>query len=86
MYVGVHKTNPDIFDGYIGCGIYRQSDAVNKNSIFHKAVKKHGYSNFKRTTIQIFDNSEIGYQQALSLERDIVNSTFLKSKNVYNIA
>ena len=25
FYIGVHKTNPDVFDGYIGNGIYRQS-------------------------------------------------------------
>ena len=25
LYIGVHKTNPDVFDGYIGNGIYRQS-------------------------------------------------------------
>jgi hypothetical protein len=25
IYVGVHKTeNPEIFDGYIGCGVYIQ--------------------------------------------------------------
>ena len=23
FYFGVHKTNPDVFDGYIGGGIYR---------------------------------------------------------------
>jgi hypothetical protein len=23
FYIGVHRTNPDIFDGYIGDGIYR---------------------------------------------------------------
>lgn len=23
IYVGVHRTNPDIFDGYIGCGGFR---------------------------------------------------------------
>jgi hypothetical protein len=23
FYIGVHKTNPDVFDGYIGNGIYR---------------------------------------------------------------
>ena len=25
FYIGVHETNPDIFDGYIGNGIYRQN-------------------------------------------------------------
>lgn len=32
IYIGVHKTdNPDIFDGYIGCGVY-----INKASTFLK--------------------------------------------------
>ena len=53
FYIGVHKTNPDVFDGYIGCGIYRQADA-NEPYPFHRAVKKYGYENFKRTTIKIF--------------------------------
>ncbi|MGN0966104.1 MAG: hypothetical protein ACI4OP_00710 [Candidatus Coprovivens sp.] len=25
FYIGVHRTNPEVFDGYIGCGIYRES-------------------------------------------------------------
>ena len=35
FYIGVHKTNPEVFDGYIGNGIYRQSEAV-KNTPFIK--------------------------------------------------
>ena len=23
FYIGVHRTNPEVFDGYIGNGIYR---------------------------------------------------------------
>lgn len=79
FYIGVHKTNPEVFDGYIGCGIYRQSQAC-KNYPFHNAVKKYGYDSFKRTTIQIFDTKE----EAFQLEKILVNSTLLKSKNCYN--
>lgn len=85
FYIGVHYTNPNIFDGYIGCGIYRQSNAT-KNIPFHNAVRKYGYQNFKRTTIKIFEDSEYGRKEAYSLERILVNSTLLKSKNVYNSA
>lgn len=85
IYVGYHKTNPDVWDGYIGCGIYKQSDAK-KDFPFHKAVKKYGYENFKRTIIQCFPYTEDGLKAALKLESEIVNSTFLKSKNVYNLA
>lgn len=85
LYVGVHKTNPDVFDGYIGCGIARKGDCIG-NTPFHKAVRKYGYENFKRTTIAIFPNTEDGKLKAYSLEKQIVNETFLKSKNVYNLA
>ncbi len=30
IYVGVHRTNPDIFDGYIGCGVSHK-DKKKKN-------------------------------------------------------
>ena len=85
FYIGVHKTNPDVFDGYIGCGIYRQADA-NEPYPFHRAVKKYGYENFKRTTIKIFPYTEEGKRQALDLESTLVNETLIKSKSVYNVA
>ena len=83
FYIGVHKTNPNVFDGYIGCGVYRESLA-NKDIAFHNAVKKYGYNNFKRTTIQIFPDTEEGKKQAFELEKILVNSTLLKSKTCYN--
>lgn len=83
LYFGVHRTNPEVFDGYIGCGIYRQSNA-NKKYPLHSAVRKYGYNNFKRTTIEIFPDTQEGLNQAYGLERQIVTSTLLKSKSVYN--
>lgn len=84
LYFGVHRTNPNIFDGYIGCGIMNQSTA-DGNQALHKAVRKYGYENFKRTTIRIFPDTEEGRKQAFKLEKIIVNETLLKSKNVYNM-
>ena len=81
FYIGVHQTNPDTFDGYIGCGIRRLSDAC-KNFAFHKAVRKYGYENFKRTTLRIFDNKE----DAFAFEAQLVTPTVLKSKTCYNCA
>lgn len=81
FYIGMHETNPEVFDGYIGNGIYRPSNAT-KNFPFHKAVRKYGYENFKRTTIKIFDTKE----EARALEELLVNETLLKSKQCYNIA
>lgn len=85
FYFGVHETNPEVFDGYIGDGIYRQSLA-NKDVAFHKAVRKYGYDNFKRTTIQIFPGTPEGRKQAFDLEERLVTETLLKSKNCYNVA
>lgn len=84
FYIGVHKTNPETFDGYIGCGIYSQTTA-NEKYAFHKAVRKYGYKNFKRTTIAIFPDTEEGRNQAFALEAQIVNPTLLKSKQCYNM-
>lgn len=85
IYVGVHKTNPDVFDGYIGGGINRKGDCT-KNTPFHKAVRKYGYENFKRTTISVFPDSEEGRKAAFKLESDIVTEHFIKSKTTYNLA
>ena len=85
FYIGVHRTNPDIFDGYIGNGIYNLSTA-NKNYPLHKAVRKYGYNNFRRTTLAKFPNTEEGKNQAYNLEAMLVNKTSLKSKNIYNLA
>ena len=85
FYIGVHKTNPEVFDGYIGCGVQSRYDCE-KNVAFHKAVKKYGYSNFKRTTIKIFPGTDEGRDQAYELERTLVNETLLKSKQCYNMS
>lgn len=85
FYIGVHRTNPETFDGYIGCGIYRQSQAT-KDYTLHKAVRKYGYNNFKRTIIKTFPDTEEGRKEAFALEAVLVNETLLKSKQVYNTA
>ena len=85
FYIGVHRTNPNTFDGYIGCGIYRVSQAT-KDYVLHKAVRKYGYENFKRTIIKIFPDNEEGRKQAFELEAILVNETLLKSKSTYNTA
>lgn len=84
IYIGVHQTkDPNYFDGYIGNGIY-----VNKPSSYSKpktkyqyAVKKYGPKNFKRITLQIFDNEDDAYL----VEELIVNEEFLQRSDVYNM-
>lgn len=84
IYIGVHKTNPNKFDGYIGNGIYTNNQYTYQRSKtkFQCAVKKYGIDNFKRNTIAIFDNEEDAY----TLEEAIVNKEFLQRKDVYNMA
>lgn len=91
FYFGVHRTNPNVFDGYIGCGIYnlamaKQMRKQNKKYPFVNAVVKYGYENFIRTTIRIFPDTEDGKRDAFNLEKIVVNETLLKSKNCYNCA
>lgn len=85
FYFGVHRTNPNVFDGYIGNGIYNQSGANKANYKLHKAVRKYGYENFKRITIAIFPDTEDGRNAALKLEEQIVTPTLLKCKKCYNM-
>lgn len=84
FYIGVHKTNPEVFDGYIGCGIYRQAQAKGDYA-FHKAVRKYGYEHFRRNTLQIFPNTEQGKKEAYTLEKQLVNQYSLKNKYIYNM-
>lgn len=51
IYIGYHQTsNPEVFDGYLGCGLYKQHNEYIKHpkTAFHHAVVKYGVDNFKR--------------------------------------
>ncbi len=83
IYIGVHKTeNPEIFDGYIGCGVYVQQPSTYKypKTPFQYAVKKYGVKAFSRQILFIFDNEEEAYNK----EREIVDINFLKLNYTYN--
>ena len=60
IYIGVHGTETDDFDGYIGNGIsiYRPATYMNPKTPFQFAVKKYGVKNFIRTTLKEFDNEK----------------------------
>lgn len=84
IYVGVHQTeNPDIFDGYLGCGAYaNKPSSYNKGKThLHNAILKYGTSAFYRQTLRVFDNLE----DALDLEAWIVNDAFVKRTDTYNM-
>lgn len=69
-------------DGYIGCGIFSQSDAKIEKNQFHKSVRKYGYNNFKRHILCFCDT----YEEALEEERYMVDINWVKNKNNYNSA
>ena len=84
IYIGVHETeNPDIFDGYIGCGAYiNKPTSYNKGKThFHNAIIKYGIKSFVRTTLKVFDTLE----DALDLECWLVDDEFVKRTDTYNM-
>ena len=85
IYIGVHSTNDlDIFDGYLGCGVYtyRPATYMNPNTPFKCAVEKYGTSKFIRTTLKVFDVEEDAYK----LEAELVNEEFVRREDTYNLA
>lgn len=83
VYIGVHQTASLEFDGYLGNGIWinQPSTYINPKTLFQKAVKKYGTSVFVRSTLKIFDNKN----DALDLERWLVDELFLKRPDTYNM-
>ncbi len=83
IYIGFHGTqNPEVFDGYIGCGIYvNKTDHIkHPKTAFHHAVAKYGVNNFNREVLFIYDVAE----EALKKEAEIVTAKFVRSDSNYN--
>ena len=85
VYVGVHKTSTDAFDGYYGCGCTYKDSKNKRLKGFPAAFKKYGKENFKRITLKEFPYTEEGMKAAYYMESKIVNATWVKSKMTYNI-
>ena len=85
IYVGVHRTNPDIFDGYIGCGITHKDKKKKILKGFPAAVQKYGYENFIREILFIYADTEEGKCLAYKKEEEIVNTDFVKDSRTYNL-
>ena len=83
IYIGVHATKTLEFDWYIGNGIYKNklSRLKNPKTLFQKAVLKYEINSFSRCTLKTFDN----LQDALDLERWLVDENFIKRDDTYNI-
>lgn len=81
IYIGVHKTEtPEVFDGYIGNGICVGYSLHNPKTAYQYALKKYGYSSFKRSILYIFNTEKEAYDK----EAEIVNIDFIKRKDNYN--
>lgn len=85
IYIGVHRTNPDVFDGYIGCGITQKDSKKSRLKGFPAAVQKYGYENFTRETLFQFPDTEEGMLAAYAKEAELVTIDFIKDKNTYNL-
>ena len=84
IYVGVHMTEtPDIFDNYLANGVYTNRPASYKKATtpFKRAVQKYGIHAFRRVTIAVFDTAK----EAYDLEAIIVNESFIKRTDTYNV-
>lgn len=85
IYIGYHQTtNPEVFDGYLGGGLYKQCNEYIKRpkTAFHHAVVKYGVENFKRETLFVFDTSS----EALAKEAELVTAEFVRQSTNYNSA
>ena len=82
-YIGVHKTDKDDFDGYIGCGVNINRPATYKKSKtpFQYAVNKYGIDKFIRTTLFTFNNEKDAYEK----EGILVSEDYVKNPNTYNL-
>ena len=84
IFIGVHETeNPDIFDGYIGCGAnINNPNSYNKGKThLHNAILKYGTSAFHRKTLRVYDTLD----EALDLESLLVTDEFVKRTDTYNM-
>lgn len=85
IYVGVHRTNVDIFDFYYGCGCYKKDQKKSRNKGFPAAIRKYGIQNFKRETLFEYPDTEEGKMAAFKKEEEIVTDEFVKRKDTYNL-
>lgn len=85
IYVGVHRTNVDIFDYYYGCGCTKKDLKKSRKSGFPAAIRKYGIQNFKRETLFEYPDTEDGMKAAYKKEEEIVDDEFVKRTDTYNL-
>lgn len=85
FYIGVHRTNVDVFDFYYGCGCSKKDQKKSRLTGFPAAIKKYGISNFKRETLFEYPDTEEGKLEAFKKEEEIVTDEFIKRPDTYNL-
>ena len=60
IYIGVHSTNDNCDDGYIGCGVTKKDKKYKVKKGFPAAVRKYGYENFYKEILYEFPFTDEG--------------------------
>lgn len=69
-YIGVHRQDADVFDGYLGSG-----------AVLEAAVSKYGRDAFERRTLFEFETEAEAYAK----ERELVSPEWVDSTATYNL-
>lgn len=85
IYVGIHKTDLNRKQSYIGCGVRKKDLKKRVNKGFPAAVHKYGYDAFQREILFVYPCTEEGLQQAKKKEAEIVTEDFVKRSDTYNL-
>lgn len=84
-YIGVHKTkDPNVFDGYLGCGVYVNSLKKNDRYGLPAAIRKYGSNNFKRIVLYVYPYTDEGCDEAYSKEAELVTKEYVNRNDTYN--
>lgn len=85
IYIGIHRTDLNRKQSYIGCGVSRRDQKKSKKSGFPAAVHKYGYDNFQREVLFIYPDTDKGLKMALDKESELVTEDFVKRSDTYNL-
>lgn len=85
IYVGIHKTDLNKNQTYIGCGVSKKDLKKKVSKGLPSAIHKYGYDNFKQEILFTYPYNEDGLKQALNKEAEIVTEEFIKRSDTYNL-
>ena len=80
-YIIYKTTNTVNGKYYVGVTNGRDPSYLGSGRVLLSAIKEHGRKNFVRETLEVFDTEQDAYLR----EAEIVNESFVASRNTYNI-